>query len=167
MNNIIFLDIDGVLNHLNLFKQTKDIKINYYKCFKDESYMYKLLFHLIDIDPNKLYLLKEIIQETNSKVVVTSSWRMLKIYPLIEDYLINKGIPIIDTTDYINSNRGDEIREYLKNHTVDNFIIIDDDVFPDFNELTENLIHTNFFNDGLRDEDVYEAIYRLKKLDKK
>ena len=162
MNNIIFLDIDGVLNSINLFKETKNIKINYHK-YLDDYFLKQTIIHLLDIDPNKLYLLKEIIQETDSKVVITSSWRMLKIYPLIEDYLISKGIPIIDTTDYINSNRGDEIRDYLKHHDVDNFIIIDDDLFPDFNELTEKLIHTNFFNDGLLDEDVYEAVYRLKK----
>lgn len=159
MNNIIFLDIDGVLNHVNTFKDTKNIRIN----LNINSLKDKLTIKLLELDPNKLYLLKEIIKETNSKVVVTSSWRILKIYPLIEDYLINKGIPIIDTTDYIDSNRGDEIRKYLKNHHVDNFIIIDDDMFPDFHELTENLIHTNFFNDGLSEENVYEAVYRLKK----
>lgn len=164
MNNIIFLDIDGVLNYLKYFIEMKNIRINYNKVFYNNNYYATFLINLLDIDPNKLYLLKEIIRETNSKVVISSSWRNLKIYPLVEDYLIKMGIPVIGTTPYIDSKRGLEIKTYLKEHKVDNYIILDDDIFPDFDEeLLSHLIHTNFYNDGLDDDNVYDAVYKLKK----
>ena len=162
--NIIFLDIDGVLNYQKYFKGQKDLRINYYKTLYYKNYQIKLLIQLLDIDQNKLYLLKEIINNTNSKVVISSSWRNLKIYPLIEDYLIKIGIPIIGITPYIDSKRGLEIKTYLNNHKINNYIIIDDDIFPDFDEeLLSHMIHTSFFGEGLNDDNVYEAIYRLKK----
>ena len=164
MNNIIFLDIDGVLNYLNYFIKMKNTRVNYNKVFYNNYYYATFLINLLDIDQNKLYLLKEIIRETNSKVVISSSWRNLKIYPLIEDYLIKMGIPVIGTTPYINSKRGLEIKTYLKEHKVDNYIILDDDIFPDFDEeLLSHLIHTNFYNNGLDDDNVYDAVYKLKK----
>ena len=164
MNNIIFLDIDGVLNYLNYFIKMKNTRVNYNKVFYNNNYYATFLINLLDIDQNKLYLLKEIIRETNSKVVISSSWRNLKIYPLVEDYLIKMGIPVIGTTPYINSKRGLEIKTYLKEHKVDNYIILDDDIFPDFDEeLLSHLIHTNFYNNGLDDDNVYDAAYKLKK----
>lgn len=162
--NIIFLDIDGVLNYQKYFKGQKDLRINYSKLLNYKNYQTKVLIQLLDIVPNKLYLLKEIINNTNSKVVISSSWRNLKIYPLIEEYLINMGIPIIGITPYIDSKRGLEIKTYLKENLVDNYIIIDDDIFPDFDEeLLSHLIHTSFFDEGITDDNVYEAVYRLKK----
>ena len=53
---------------------------------------------------------------------------------------------------------------YLKEHDeITNFIIIDDEVFRDFNELENYLIKTDFYNDGLTEEDAEEAIKILKK----
>lgn len=162
MNNIIFLDIDGVLNDMECFRKFRDVRHNYSKCLI--GYERLLLTNLLDIDLDKIYLLKELINNTNSKVVITSSWRKLKIYPLVEDYLIKLGIPIIDTTPYIDSKRGVEIKTYLMKHEVSDYIIIDDDIFPDFDlELLSHMVHTNFFNGGLTDEHVYDGIYRLKK----
>lgn len=164
MNNIIFLDIDGVLNNQNTFIKMKDVRINYYKCHLYDDFKYKLAYKLLDIEKDKLYLLKEIIKETNSQVVITSAWRNMRIYPLIEDYLINIGIPIIGTTKYLDGLRGKEIKDYLRNHQVDNYIIINDDIFPDFDlELLSHLIHTNFYHNRLNDEHVDESIYKLKK----
>ena len=156
---IIFLDIDGVLNYLNYFKYINKLRLTYNKLLKEDKYI--LLKTIIKIDIEKIFLLKEIIDRTNSKVVLTSSWRNLDIYPLIEEYLINIGIPIVDTTKSLNS-RGEEIRDYLNNHDFDNYIIIDDDIFPDYNEeLLFHLIHTNFYNEGLDYENKEEAIYKL------
>lgn len=156
---IIFLDIDGVLNYLNYFKYNNKLRLTYNKLLKEDKYI--LLKTIIKIDIEKIFLLKEIIDRTNSKVVITSSWRKLTIYPLIEEYLINIGIPIIDTTKSLNS-RGEEIIDYLNNHKIDNYIIIDDDIFLDFNEeLLFHLIHTNFYNNGLDYDNKEEAIYKL------
>lgn len=161
---IIFLDIDGVLNYQKLFIKTKNQRLNYSKYLAYPDYLKSLFIKLLEIDINKLYLLKEIIKETNSKVVITSSWRYLNIYPLVEEYLTNLGIPIIDATPYIESKRGEEIKTYLKNKQIDNYVIIDDDIFSDFDqELLDHLIHTNFYTDGLDEDNVKDAIYKLKK----
>lgn len=164
---IIFLDIDGVLNYLNYFIKSNDIRLNYNKYlktnennfFKKEKYL--LINKIREIDIEKLYLLKEIINRTNSKVVITSSWRNLKLYPLIEEYLIKLGIPIIDKTKHLSS-RGEEIKDYLNKHKIDNYIIIDDDIFPDYDEeLLFHLIHTNFYNEGLDYDNKEDAVYKL------
>ena len=139
------------------------MKINYHRYLTDDKY--NLIKKILEIDENKLYLIKEICDITGSKVVISSSWRVLNIYPQLESYLINKGIPIIDTTKYIKSNRGIEIKTYLQEHPeVINYIIIDDDIFPDFDhELLFHLIHTNFYNDGINEDNLEDAIYKLKR----
>ena len=163
MNNIIFLDIDGVLNYKDFFKEMKSIRVNYSKYLNDDVTK-KILIKLLDIDYNKLNLLKELIDETNSSVVITSSWRNLTIYPFLEEYLINMGIPIIDTTKYLDGRREIEIKEYFYTHEVDNYLIIDDDLFKTYDEeLFSHFIHTNFYHNGLTENDVYEGIYKLKK----
>lgn len=158
---VIFLDIDGVLNYINYFKKINNIRLNYNKYLKDNEY--NLIKKLLEIDIDKLYLLKEICDRTNSKVVISSSWRILNFYPLIEDYLIKLSIPVIDITDYIHSKRGIEIKTYLKKHPeITNYIILNDDIFPDFDcELLFHLVHTNFYNEGINEDNVNDAIYKL------
>jgi len=86
-------------------------------------------------------------------------------WPLIEDYLISKGLPIIGTTPYIYGERGEEIRAYLKEHKeIDNFIILDDERFRDFNELLNYLVKTDFLNGGLTEEYAEEAINLLNNM---
>ena len=159
---VIFLDMDGVLNYLDFFIKINNNRLNYNKLLKE--FDYKLQRKLLEIDINKLYLLKEICDVTKSYVVVTSSWRKLSIYPHVEDYLINFGIPIIGTTKHLGE-RGIEIKSYLKTHPeINNYIIIDDDIFPDFDEeLLYHLIHTNFYNEGLDEDNYNDAIYKLNK----
>ena len=123
---IIFLDIDGVLLPID----SKD-KI---------------------ITEDKMLLLKELIQETNSKVVLSSTWRLNsnkdKDYENLVKTLNNYEIEIYDHTpvkqikmdkkqiitksgtkiiNYIinpYSTRGAEISEWLENHEVKSFAIL-------------------------------------------
>ena len=163
MNNIIFLDIDGVLNSQKLFIQEKMRRINYYKHLPYDKTEIKLLIKLLDIDFEKVLKIKELTHLTNSKIVVCSGWKNLRIWPLVEEYLINLGLPILDTTLDLSSNRGKEIRTYLKNQQVDNYIIIDDDIFPDFDqEQLSHLIHTNFYTEGIDEDNFYDAFIKLK-----
>lgn len=164
---VIFLDIDGVLNSQEYFINNHEEELLYNKLFyrnknkiSNEEW---LKIKLLDIDFYKLQLVKYIISETDAKIVISSSWRTLKIYPLIEEYLVNQGLTIIGVTPYINGNRGKEIREYLKeNNEIEDFIVLDDEIFEDFNELENNLIKTDFYNEGLTYEHVKEAINVLK-----
>lgn len=160
-NKIIFLDIDGVLNSNKYFTSRE----YYYKEHKKIEYTLEdtIKRQLYDIDMNKLELLLKVVKITTTKIVITSSWRRLSIYPYIKKYLIEVGLPIIGETPYIEGNRGEEIRYYLKNNKVDSFVILDDEIFKDFNELINNLVKTSFYEEGLTIDSCNEIIKRLKK----
>lgn len=56
---------------------------------------------------------------------------------------------------------GEEIRKYLEKNKVDNFVILDDEIFLDFNELENYLIKTDFYDpcdDGLTESHVWEMV---------
>ena len=106
---VIFLDVDGVLNNDGYFERTKNEKQN-----------------RIELDDENIKYLKEIIGLTGAKVVVTSTWKELRIYSKLISYLKTFGIEVYDKTVHMSYNRGDEIREYLSTHEIDNFIILDD-----------------------------------------
>lgn len=140
---VIFLDIDGVPNSNEYFERTKDNKLD-----------------RIELDIKCLKVLKEILEETKAKVVVTSSWRILKNFENTKKYLKEFGIEVYDQTKSLGK-RGEEIRDYLKNHNIDKFVILDDEIFPDFNELENYVVKTSFYNGGLKEE--YKNIL-IKKL---
>ena len=150
--NIIFLDVDGVLNSRN-----KLIEI-YNKTHKPHSgYSYPF-------DERCLENLRLLVRETNSKMVITSTWRkdevgrstLLKV--LSEYELDNRVIgytPVLDET------RGIEIKQFLISlKETANFIILDDD--SDMGELMPFFIKTNK-QVGLTYENVQEAIIKLNK----
>ena len=131
--NIVFLDVDGVLNSLEnaieLYNQTGKPRsgVNY------------------PFDERCMLNLKRLVEETHSALVVTS-------YDL-EDYVIGY------TKDL--GNRVLEIKEYLNSIGTDvNFVILDDSAYLE--DLVEYLIATNAYY-GLRDIDVEEAKLRLSK----
>ena len=47
---------------------------------------------------------------------------------------------------------GEELGVYLSTHEIDNFIILDDEIFRDFNELISHLVKTDFYNGGLTEK---------------
>ena len=152
INNIIFLDIDGVLNSDKYFDS-----ISNKECINPVDRL------MLDIDMSKVKLLLEIVGRTNAKIVITSSWRRMKLYPYIKERLVSMGLPVIGETPFLEGQRGEEIRAYLADNQVDNFCIIDDEVFKDYQELEDNLIKTNFYEDGLTKEHANEVVKRLSK----
>lgn len=163
--NIIFLDIDGVLNSNNTFKENYGFRKAISKLPKNNPLEHQLyLSQINDLDNNKIFLIKTLSQTTNSQIVVISTWRNLRIWPLIEEYLVSKGLPITDVTPYIKNNRSMEISFYLKEHpNIKNFIIIDDDFFPGYEEYYDKIIHTSFYQDGFTEEHLEVAKTLLKK----
>ena len=157
--NIIFLDIDGVLNSKNYFIERHPKVLKLYKNNKSpDTISLKLKRMMLDIDLNKLNTLKEIIKATGAYVVVTSSWKRLEIFPYVKEQLISMGIPIIGNS----SNRGEGIKNYLKENNAKRYIILDDDIFEDYdNELLMHLVKTSFVNDGLTDSYKKLAIEKL------
>lgn len=127
---VIFLDIDGVLNtgiyathffeickHFDLTRRAaKDIRHG----LRDEFGSH--------FDPKPVTLLKWIIELTEAKIVVSSTWRMsgketMKLMWEMRD------LPgeVIDITPILNTDRGEEIDMWLKENQVDKYVIFDDD----------------------------------------
>lgn len=162
--NVIFLDIDGVLNCGSYLKEIhNDVKelVKNKSNYNFEEYKTKRL--MIKIDVNRLKILREIIEATGSYVVIISSWKSLRDFPLVERELINMGIPIIGSTDGRGSNRGEGIKKYLSENNVTNYIVLDDSIFDDYDsEIISRLIQTSFYKDGLNEKHKEEAIKMLK-----
>ena len=141
---VIFLDFDGIINDYLTINEINDYNVE---------------------------ILKRIINETNAKVVITSSHK----YPyqrnnnmagFLNSYYIKglreKGIDILDWTPHIKQQgikydqRKQEILEYLKNHPeITQYVILDDD------DIIEPLKEHEIFLDlqaGLREKHVIPAI---------
>lgn len=150
--NIIFLDVDGVLNSRNKRDEV------YEKTHKPHS------GHSYPFDEKCLENLKLLVQETNSKIVITSVWRKNEekrrtLLNVLKEYNLDKEV--IGYTPVLNKKRGIEIKQfliYLKE--TPNFVIIDDD--SDMEELMPYLIKTNG-QVGLTYENVQDAIIKLNK----
>lgn len=149
---IIFLDIDGVLNSEEWFKKRK----NY------------------DIDPEKVELLKEIVDRTGAQIVLSSTWRTLgenlengkqhPQYTYLIECLKKFKLQILDHTPYLSNARPKEIKEWIDEHGGKEniaFVSLDDD-FPSFwykkYGLENCLVKTSFYTGGLKREDVEKAV---------
>lgn len=157
---VIFLDVDGVLNS------------------KDDLLIYRAKNNITgcilyaEVEDRPLKLLKEIIDKTNAKIVVSSSWRIgcifgNKLYTKLINRLSDYDMEVYDITPSLSGDtqRGDEIREWLSKNPVDNFIILDDD--SDMCEFlnTDHFIKTTYEH-GLTEELKELAIKILNKKSK-
>ncbi|MCU5279466.1 HAD domain-containing protein [Bacillus cereus] len=144
--NLIFLDIDGVMNHSNYFVRSKQ--------------------HMLQaFCPKALINLKEILEKCNAKIVVTSTWRKLGSAntlkkSIFSHYGLQKYV-IGRTPILINEPRGAEIQAFIDNFNkpIDRFIIIDDD--DDMLHLSDRLVLTSPYKDGLNERKRDEAIQLL------
>lgn len=152
INNIIFLDIDGVLN-----------SDKYFDSIDNKECMNLVDRLMLDIDMSKVKLLLEVINKTNAKIVITSSWRRMKLYPYIKERLISMGLPVVGETPFIEGRRGEEIKSYLLENRVSNYCIIDDEVFKDYKELEDYLVVTDFYEDGLTIDHAKGVVKKLIK----
>lgn len=103
MTKIIFLDIDGVLNSidLSLYKRSSEVEPT------------RLLNN---VDPIRVGILKWIVDMTDAKIVISSSWRHGK----TPDWFIGffEGFnwcfpPVIGCTPDLDGIRGEEVKTYL------------------------------------------------------
>lgn len=152
---VIFLDIDGVLNDAASDSRTP--------------------LGFVGIDPDKVEKLKLIVDATDSKVVLVSTWKeewepgkadieqsadavyMLKM-------LSDHGVHLFDRTRDCIRDRGNGIVTWLSLHNdVDSFVILDDNIFPDYEtlNLTKHLVKTSYGCCGLMMEHVNQAIQIL------
>ena len=145
---VIFLDFDGVLNSNKYFTNSTE----------NQPFF---------LEDEKMELLKNIINETNAKIVLSTSWREiwgidLEISKKLKEYFDSYNIDIFDVTPCINYNRVDEINFWIKQHKIRSFVILDDITGPWYN-LESNVIVTNIDFQGLTEEHVKKAINILNK----
>lgn len=143
---IIFLDIDGTLNSINYFKSLDGERMS-----PDDR-----------LDPKAIVLLNNIIESTDAKIVVSSSWRIGKDINSLQDIFDSHQIhgTIIGLTPDNGLARGLQIQEWIDNSNlvIDSFIILDDD--SDMCHLSNRLIKTSI-RDGLTEDSVRAAIAML------
>jgi len=152
---VIFLDIDGVLN-----------------CQSSKS----RCGSFIGIDNDKVKRLKNIVYETDAKIVLCSSWKtdwerinkeeQNSIGNYLDKKLSKEHLHILDKTEDKGSDRGKGINKWLNSHNIESWIVLDDEYFSDYEEFNifPNLIKTNFYsnNGGLQDIHVEQAIEMMK-----
>ena len=151
---VIFLDKDGGLNSDEYFDKIQGLEIE-----GIES----------DVDVEKVKLLKESVDKTGAKVVVTASARYKKNGKLLIQLLREYEI-FVDLTPFINNKRGIEIKQWLSEHPeTEDFVILDDEIFDSYDEeLMKKLIKISngngiSFGEGLQRKDVEQIIQRLGK----
>lgn len=154
MDKYIFLDIDGVLNSEQYYiEKPWPQRFEELKDKLDEH----IAFGIAHIDPKAVKLLNRLVEETNAKIVVSSSWR--------GDYALQTifslaGIaePIYGETPRSEHRwRGAEIETWLEERQEPyKYVILDDDSDM-LDTQRNNFIHTDW-KVGLTEENVSKAI---------
>lgn len=133
-NSLVFLDIDGVVNTLQI---NRDLKTKYYTEYDRRVGNIQAVLWL-----NKLCL------EQEADIVISSTWRHAG-QDICEECLRNSGLDPririigITPTTAATDTRGKEIRLWLKQHNRldDNYVILDDD--NDMDGLSSHLVKCN------------------------
>lgn len=154
MNKYIFLDIDGVLNSEHTFgnKISESISDQYIKN------------------------LQKIVKKTDAKIILSSSWRIyfsenvndprhiMGIY--LVTILAKYNLNLHDMTPFVkgqfSNERGLEIKTYIDQHKITNYIVIDDEEFSDFKTHLNmsRFIQTTFGdeNTSIEEEGLYKEV---------
>ena len=148
---VIFLDIDGVLNHENHYKWLMET---------DEPTPLQRVYPYSEFNPESCKILNRIIEETGCKIVLSSSWRLdgeNRLNSLFKHF----GLPkIYSITPCLNTTRDIEINAWLAAHPeVTKYVIIDDDSDMEEHQLPY-FVKTNPYESGL-DNEIAEKIIKI------
>ena len=146
---VIFLDFDGVLNS-NIFVLDSKQKAPFF------------------LEDDKMLLLKNIINETDAKVVLSTSWREvwnteLSVSKQLKEYFDSFEIDVYDVTSCVNYHRPSEIKEWLSRHDVISYVILDDITDP-WDGLEDHVVTTNLDGLGLTEALALQAIQILNNI---
>ena len=152
---IIFLDIDGVVN-----------------CWSTKE---RAPSKVIGVEQRLIAHIKEIVDATGAKLVLSSTWRKDWAFDLmngkdwfyLRDEFAKQDLYFLDyTPSRRDSHRGEEIKEWLENtgYDVSSYVIIDDEMF-DIWELHEGHMVKTSFDSGIKSGAVKMAIDILAKED--
>ena len=164
---IVFLDVDGVLNH----STTKETFNNY-----------------VGIDAENLAVfgdfMRTVGQSDDVRIVLSSSWRkgvnregnvLPDGYKYLLEQLESVQLSIYDVTPVLPSddwyeNRGTEILKWLKEHKdlgIDGYVVLDDEYYPDFmtTGVSKHWIRTSWDDPkgGFRDKHKRYALRLIQK----
>lgn len=149
---VIFLDIDGVLND----NDSKTRCMGY-----------------IGIDDKKVKLLSNITYNTNAVIVLTSTWKMHwqnydkedqhEMGKYLDRKLKRQRLSVLTKTCNYGSHRGAEIIDFVQKHSIDKWVVLDDEIFDDYEEcgILPHLVKTSFYDGGLKEEHIDAAIKLL------
>lgn len=139
---IIFLDIDGVLNH----KGTRVGDFIDLKCFG----------HLIDI-----------ITKTGSEVVIISSWRQvwdkeIENNPcvVLKELFAEYKVEVRAVANPASWDRPKDVRDFIEENEISSYIILDDDPY-DYSEFGDRWVQPCYWSNGLTQELAEKAISLL------
>lgn len=171
MTKYIFLDIDGVLNSEHTLESEHENFDQPYASIISDQYLKNL---------------KYVVEKTDAKIILTSSWRVYfnnniknpnNIFAMALLASLNKyNLKLHDMTPFVkgpfSNERGLEIKTYINQNNITNYVIIDDEEFSDFKTHLDmsRFIQTNFGNDtttieneGLNKKVAKKAIEILNK----
>lgn len=137
---VLFLDIDGVLN-------------------KHEDYLVRCEGQnsILIMNVTLVRRLEKILEETDAKVVLSSSWRNIQGG---REFVEHMGISVMDETDNGPGCRGDQIQRWLDAHPeVETYAIVDDDSDM-LDHQRKHFVQTEFTY-GLTEGLAYRLQYKL------
>ena len=146
MEKVIFLDIDGVLNSEEYF-------INRQRPYTGD------FRRSHDIDSIAIERLNRIMENTNTEIVLSSSWR---IFPLTEvvSAMNYKGfkynIKYVTTREYMD--RGLQILKFIQENSVEDYIVLDDEAFDILKYIPKKQFVKTKWKTGLLDSHAYYII---------
>ncbi len=173
---LLFLDVDGVLNSADWCRRrpsrgewaaTMDIS-------PEPSRHNLIAWAQRSIDPDAVERLNVLVDATDARIVVSSTWRLMYALPRLELILRERGyhgrpllgatpdkhfMPrVVDGRDRLQLHRGDEIRAWLDVFGPADFVILDDD--SDMEPHLDRLVQTDAEH-GLTDADLARAMELL------
>lgn len=162
--NLLFLDIDGVLNNTESRRAT--ICAFHAVKYKKQN----LEKRHLDIDEDNLKLVFKLIKKYNMKVVISSMWRFnAKLYWFDEMFALYNEY--VDDLDFLSvktmedwegcGSRSKGIEEYLKDNPCNSFVCLDDTA-KHFSSLHDNLVLTDI-DYGFTEQDFLKACEILDK----
>lgn len=155
---IIFLDFDGVLNSTAFYNSEEYLKS--IEGMTDAEIM--LVNPQLHLDPKTIQLINQLVDKTNCKLVVSSTWRYQYSKEELTELCKSRGgtFEFFDVTPNIVVNRGEEIQNWIdSNHYVGKFFAIDDDWR--MKPIEEFWIQTDI-NVGLTQEHIDLIIRKIK-----
>ena len=159
---IIFLDIDGVLNHEKWF-ESEELR-NIPTTLDGKTRNLSRWF-----DPKAVYKLNKLVKATEASIVLSSSWRAGKTKQDIDEMFETVGIVAdnIGKTPHKNpkyARRGTEIQYWMDymhpQEPIESYVILDDDDDMLYSQR-KNFVHIDH-TVGLQMKDVNKAIKILK-----